>query len=162
MLSVSRTSDSELMYEGVTADSYRAESVVRVEVNGSVYEAWIGPRLRWEKDRFSFSLMPHATLGYVELEVNRSESLTAAHDDSTNESLRQWTDRGRTSDWVYGLGALGSLELAFGSWFLAAAGGYDWIAGSVDMQVGPSIFIPLHLSIGRDHSRLVGYIVNRN
>jgi hypothetical protein len=137
-LDVSREDSLERVLGNPITDSYTVDSVVYAEVDADIYEVWLGPRLYWQTERICYSVIPHVTLGYVDVRVDRREAQIAHHDSGASETLREWTDAVREGEWVYGCGMLGSGTVDMGDWFLSVAGGYEWVPEPADVRIGPS------------------------
>jgi opacity protein-like surface antigen len=107
---------------------------IGVDVDGGVYELWVGPSVDWRwTRRLSSFLSPRVSVNVVDLEAERRTETAGG-----GATLPQPTRRQRESSWRAGAGVHAGLKLALSpAWAVGLEGGYDWLADDGEVSLDP-------------------------
>lgn len=122
-------------------ETWEAENYVDLDVEADIYRFWVGPRVSVQPfGRAVLYIIPNVSATLVDLDADRSEQFVAMYSDGRTETLEDWRDSVRESEWAVGFGAVAGVEIAFArTWRLGVFGGYDWVDDAAQVRVGPNL-----------------------
>lgn len=138
-LDVTRESSSvRRVSDPVVVDSYELNASVQAEAEGMLFDLRAGPRFSFGTNSLSCAIIPHVSVGYVDLDIERTERQVAHYAGGNSALLSRTVESEETGEWTYGAGLLAMCDYAMGNWFITVAGGYEWVGEKVEVQIGPN------------------------
>ena len=108
-------------------------------VDQSLYQFSLGPKIGLENRGVSVYLRPTVSLNIVDANVQRTEVFIQNLAAGGSAVLGKWSDQAERQQIFFGLGAVGGANFDLGKGFYAGVfGGYEWVSESLKVTVGPN------------------------
>jgi hypothetical protein len=132
-LPASRTSASS----AALSTSY---NTIGFDIDQNLYQLSVGPQIGWSASpSVKLHVRPTVSVNFIDASVKRTEEFIQMPAGGGSTVLGQWSDQASRQQVYLGLGAVGGVDLEFGKGYYGGVfGGYDWVADSVKVTVGPN------------------------
>ena len=119
--------------------TWSAHNNVKVDLDGSLQELWIGPRVEVQAgEGLEFHVTPFVSVNYLSVDLDRREDFLVVYADGRVETVQSWRDSRSEEEWLMGAGVSAGGRADLGeSWFAEISASYNAVEDA-DFTIGPN------------------------